>query len=68
MPRIELQPSECVVVTGMGCVTPLGLNTESSWQKLIAGTMAGYLAMKHILGDPIPGSFITQGRFEGVYT
>lgn len=27
-----------VVVTGLGCVSPLGLNVEQSWERLIAGT------------------------------
>ena len=27
-----------VVVTGIGMVTPVGLNVHSSWQALIAGT------------------------------
>jgi 3-oxoacyl-[acyl-carrier-protein] synthase II len=31
------RPPRRVVVTGMGCVTPLGCNTEKLWTNLIAG-------------------------------
>ena len=30
--------SKRVVVTGMGCVTPLGLDFETTWQAMLAGT------------------------------
>lgn len=33
----ELDPSQRIVITGMGCVSPLGLDVESSWQNLIEG-------------------------------
>ena len=29
--------SRTVVVTGLGCVTPLGINRATSWQRLVAG-------------------------------
>ncbi|NDK11978.1 MAG: beta-ketoacyl-[acyl-carrier-protein] synthase II, partial [Armatimonadetes bacterium] len=29
---------EQVAITGMGCVSPLGLNVEDYWQALCAGT------------------------------
>ena len=28
---------DAVVVTGLGCVSPLGVDTASSWQALLAG-------------------------------
>ena len=27
-----------VVVTGLGCISPLGLDVESTWQAILAGT------------------------------
>ena len=35
--RPESLPNRRVVVTGMGCVTPLGLDLESTWAALLAG-------------------------------
>lgn len=34
---IERNPEQTVVVTGMGCVSPLGLDVETSWQRIING-------------------------------
>lgn len=36
----ELDPSQRIVVTGMGCVSPLGKDVESSWENLIDGRHA----------------------------
>lgn len=36
-PRKELDPTTRTVVTGMGSISPLGLNTEEMWANLIAG-------------------------------
>ena len=33
----ERDPSERIVVTGMGCVSPLGNQVETAWQRLISG-------------------------------
>lgn len=29
-----------VVITGMGCITPLGVRVEQLWKNLMAGTQA----------------------------
>lgn len=44
--------SKRVVVTGMGCVTPLGLDLESTWKAMLAGTsgcapISGFDATDH---------------------
>lgn len=36
-PRKELDPTTRIVVTGIGTVTPLGLNTKETWENLING-------------------------------
>lgn len=36
-PRKELDPTTRIVVTGMGVISPLGLNTDAMWSNLIAG-------------------------------
>lgn len=36
-PHYERSDETRVVVTGMGAVTPLGLDVESTWSRLLAG-------------------------------
>nr|WP_315041100.1 beta-ketoacyl-ACP synthase II [uncultured Moraxella sp.] len=36
-PHFEKSDHERIVITGMGAVTPLGLDVESSWQGILAG-------------------------------
>lgn len=42
-----------VVVTGMGAVTPLGANVETSWSRLIAGR-SGITSLPEALADGLP--------------
>jgi 3-oxoacyl-(acyl-carrier-protein) synthase len=58
MKRASAEPSEPVVITGIGMVTPLGMDRESSWQAIRAGrsglrsvTLADGLV---VCGGPIP--------------
>lgn len=36
----ERDPSQRIVITGMGCVSPLGNDVETSWQRLVNGESA----------------------------
>ena len=45
-PHFERTDEMRVVVTGMGAVTPLGLDVESSWAKLLKGE-SGITAISH---------------------
>lgn len=37
-PRFDTRPDhQRIVITGMGAITPLGLDTDSTWQRLIKG-------------------------------
>lgn len=36
-PQKELDPTTRVVVTGIGAVSPLGLNVQETWQNMVAG-------------------------------
>ena len=47
-PRPPLSPSPKAVITGVGCVTPLGEDRESTWRTLLAGEGA---ARRLRLGD-----------------
>jgi 3-oxoacyl-[acyl-carrier-protein] synthase II len=40
MNRRELRPSQRVVVTGLGAITPLGQNAADSWQAVLSGETA----------------------------
>jgi 3-oxoacyl-[acyl-carrier-protein] synthase II len=42
-----------VVVTGLGCVTPLGANVASSWERLIQGA-CGIVSVKHFETADLP--------------
>lgn len=46
-PRYDERPDhERIVITGMGAITPLGLDVESTWQRLINGE-SGIKAISH---------------------
>ncbi|MGM0564615.1 MAG: beta-ketoacyl-ACP synthase II [Pseudomonadota bacterium] len=45
-----------VVVTGLGCISPLGLSVEQSWQSLLAG-QSGVTALAPSPGDDFPVRF-----------
>ena len=45
-PHFERTDEMRVVVTGMGAVTPLGLDVESSWAKLLKGE-SGITSISH---------------------
>ncbi len=52
-----MQSSKEVVVTGWGCVSPLGGNTESTWSRLVAGE--GVRAPISCI--PVEGCRVTEG-------
>jgi 3-oxoacyl-[acyl-carrier-protein] synthase II len=52
-----VQSSKEVVVTGWGCVSPLGGNTESTWSRLVAGE--GVRAPISCI--PVEGCRVTEG-------
>ncbi len=64
----EFFSSRRVVVTGMGMVTPLGLDVESSWQRLIAGE-SGFssIAFEHVHASVFGeiSDFNPEAAFEG---
>ena len=45
-PHYERSDEMRVVVTGMGAITPLGLDVESTWTRLLAGE-SGITPIKH---------------------
>jgi 3-oxoacyl-[acyl-carrier-protein] synthase II len=58
----ELSPSRRVVITGLGAVTPVGLNVDDSWAALLAGR-SGVGPMTRILNaDEYPCNFAGEVR------
>ena len=48
-----------VVVTGMGCVTPLGLDAVSTWQAVVDGR-SGVGPITHFPADEFPTRFAAE--------
>ncbi|MCK4624945.1 MAG: beta-ketoacyl-[acyl-carrier-protein] synthase II, partial [Phycisphaerae bacterium] len=48
-----------VVITGMGCVTPLGHDVESAWSALLAG-VSGISAIELFDAETFPTTFAAQ--------
>ena len=59
---MERAPSGRVVVTGLGAVTPLGLDVETTWSRLVAGT-SGIDRITAI--DPSPYTTQIAGEVKG---
>ena len=58
----ELPPSRRVVITGLGALTPLGLNAEESWAALLAGR-SGVRPMERVPNaDRYPCNFSGEVR------
>jgi 3-oxoacyl-[acyl-carrier-protein] synthase II len=53
----DLPPSRRVVLTGLGALTPLGLNVEDSWSALLAGRSGVQPMMRVPNADQYPTNF-----------
>ena len=64
-------PSQRVVITGMGAVTPLGQSVETFWEALVAGTAtipSAWMRGRVATGSPTAFTAFTQGAVNGVGT